>query len=87
MSFVAEFNKCDTKPEVGTVVTNLFVWSGAKKLMTVENVERITTALHTHYSTIFAQLNDGQSKVLSDAAPDAADQAAEAAELAAATAT
>lgn len=96
---VDDFKKCDTKPEIRAVVTNLFVWSGAKRHMNEANVERITTTLHTHYSMIYGQLAAGEEKVLKDAdgaAPQTeqeavvaagAEQAASYEEVAAATST
>lgn len=61
-----DFKKCDTRVEIRAVATNLFVWAGAKRLMTDEIIERITTVLHTNYATIYSQLAPGQSKNLKD---------------------
>jgi hypothetical protein len=61
------FQKCDTRAEIRGVVTNLFVWSGAKRIMTEEIVERITQVLHAHYSEIFSAMTGGQEKKLADA--------------------
>lgn len=81
---VDDFKKCDTKPEIRAVVTNLFVWSGAKRLMSEPAVERISTVLHAHYSMIYGQLAPGEEKTLKDADSAGEQAAAEAADAAAA---
>lgn len=64
---VDDLKKCDTRIEVQNVVTNMFVWSGAKRYLNEANVERITEVIHSNYSGIYAQFTDGQEKVLKDA--------------------
>lgn len=81
---IEDFKKCDTKVEVRAVVTNLFVWSGAKRHMTEAAVERITNVLHANYSMIYTQLAPGEAKTLKDADVEAAQAAAVAADAAAA---
>lgn len=61
------FNAADSRTELQAVVTNLFVWAGAKRVMTAENVERITDVLFRYYTPIYAQINNGREKHLADA--------------------
>lgn len=68
---IDDFKKADTKLEIRTVATQLFVFSGAKKIMERHPacVERITSTLHTYYPLIYTQLTGGQEKHLKDAVP------------------
>ena len=56
---VDDFKKCDTRAEIRTVATNLFVWAGAKRHMTDEIIERITVVLYDHYAEILTQIAPG----------------------------
>jgi hypothetical protein len=71
---VETYLKLDTKAEIRAIVTNLFVWCGAARtLMTDAVLDRITEALHAHYTLIFAALTDGQTRTLKDAVQPTAD--------------
>jgi hypothetical protein len=64
---IQSFVNADSKPEIRSIITQLFVWCGAKKLLTDELLEKVTTVIHHHYTLIYANLTNGQEKVLTDA--------------------
>jgi hypothetical protein len=63
------FLGCDSKPELRGLVTSIFRLTGDKSLVANEQAtERITIALHRHYTFLFSALTGGKEKVLTDTA-------------------
>lgn len=62
------FGQADSRPEIRSVVTQLFTWCGAKSIASEEVIEKLTNVLHRNYTFIFATMFNGQEKHLADQA-------------------
>ncbi len=63
---VKNFGRADSRPEIRALVTQLFVWCGAKSLASEEVIEKVTNALHRNYTFLFATMFSDQEKHLMD---------------------